>query len=178
MVDGTVVGMLERLGFADILLWLLSFAVVYGILSQIEIPKQKPVRAIIGIVAAFFVLMATPASLLMVISRLSASLLVVLLGIVVLLVFLEVGGIKHFEVETEEVEKEGKRIKATKRIEAVPLFSKNPYIIAITFILIAILIFIGAGGLNLLGFKITGVDITGVIFLVAIIIAVLWMIKG
>ena len=42
---------LERLGFPDLLLWLLTFAVVYGVLSQAKVPKSAASRAIISIVS-------------------------------------------------------------------------------------------------------------------------------
>jgi len=176
MVDGSVVGILQRLGFADILLWLLSFAVVYGILAQVNIPKSKQVQAIIAIVAAFFVLMAAPVSLMSTISQLSTGLIVVLMGLIIFMVFLEVGGIKHVEYEAVTNEK-GEVVGGKPTM--VHFFSKNPYVIAITLILIAGLLFVGAGGLKLVGISIPyGVDTTGLLFLIMIIIAVLWMITG
>jgi hypothetical protein len=58
------------------------------------------------------------------------------------------------------------------------MFSKNKYIVAAALIIIAILVFMGAGGLKLLGINFISFDLAGVVFMVAIIIAVLWMIKG
>src|SRR3989338_6986589 len=51
---------LERLGFPDLLLWLLTFAIVYGVLSQIKMPKSAASRAIIGIVSGLFVFIFAP----------------------------------------------------------------------------------------------------------------------
>ena len=168
-----IAGILTRLGFADVLLWLLTFAIVYGVLSEVNIPKDsKEIRAIIAIVLGFFVLMAAPAGLLLTLSKMSSSLIVILLGLFVLLVFLEIGGVKHIE-GGYVIDKEGKVIKQP---EQVPFFSKNVYVLAIAFIIIVALIFIGAGGLNLLGWKLPyNFDITGIAFVVMIIIAVLWM---
>src|SRR3990172_5660582 len=84
---------LERLGFADILLWLLTFAVVYGILSQVKVPATNAPRAIISIVAGFLVLLAVPTQLVDVLSNISSSLILVGLGILALVVFLEVAGV-------------------------------------------------------------------------------------
>ena len=45
------------------------------------------------------------------------------------------------------------------------------------FLIIAILIFVGAGGLELIGFtNLPPINLTGVIFIMVIIIAIVWMI--
>ena len=171
MVDGATVGtFLQRLGFADILLWLLTFAIVYGVLGQLNIPKSKEARAIIAIVTGLLVLFAVPTALIDFIAKMSTSFVLVAIGLLVLLVFLEAAGIKH---KVPHVDKSGK---PTGKFEEMPFFSKHPYIMGITFLIIAILVFVGAGGLNLLGWKIPyGFDIIGVVFLIAIIIAILWI---
>jgi hypothetical protein len=176
MAAGVVSGILARLGFADVLLWLLSFAVVYGVLSQADIPKSKQVRAIIAIVLAFFVLIAVPTTLISALSQLSSALLVVVLGIFILIVLLEVGGVKHVaEIAVGYDEKTGKPNKFAPVEER--LWSQHPYIIAISLIMIVALIFIGAGGLKLIGLNVPGIDIMGSAFFILIILAVLWMIQ-
>lgn len=177
MVDASVVGVLERLGFADILLWLLSFAIVYGVLSMANIPKSKAVQAIIAIVLAFLTLMAVPATLISTLSTLSTGLLVVMLGLLVFIVMIEAAGIKHYEKKAGVAKhpETGKDV-LVPGFEEVELFTKHRGIMAAALIIIAVLLFVGAGGLNMLGFQVS-IDLTGVVFIVLIILAVLWMIK-
>ena len=93
--EGTLV-FLERLGFADILLWLLTFAIIYGVTSQVGegIPKSKAARAIIAIVVAFLVLLAVPTTLISILEKMSSGLVLVIIGIIAFIAFLEVAGIK------------------------------------------------------------------------------------
>jgi hypothetical protein len=181
MVDPSILLELERMGMADILLWVLSFAIVFGILHQVNIPKSKPARAIISIVVSFFVLMAVPSSMVAALSSMSTGLLLIIVGFIVLLAFAEMGGIRHKERGAYDTGK--KNAKGEPIIEekwfTVDLFSKHPYVLGIAFILIAFLIFIAAGGLEILGISIPGgISSTGAIFIIAIIIAILWLIKG
>jgi len=88
---------LERLGFADVILWMISFATVYGLLSQFGggMPKSKPARAIIGMVTAFFVLMTPLApQLIAVLSKMSMNMVLLILGLLVFIVFIEMAGVK------------------------------------------------------------------------------------
>jgi len=172
MVDGSTVGVfLERLGFADILLWLLTFAVLYGVLGQVKIPERKEARAIISIVVGLLVIFAAPAALTSFIAKMSTSFVLVALGLLVVLVFLEAAGVKH---KVPIVDKTGK---PTGKFEDMPFFSKHPYIIGLTFVIIAILIFVASGGMGVLGWRMPyGFDITGTIFFVAMILAIVWMI--
>ena len=175
MDGGSIATFLQRLGFADILLWLLTFAITYGILSQVKIPKNKEVRAIIGIVIGFLVIMSMPAGIEQFVANMSSGFVLILLALLVLLIFFEVMGIKHKEIVPVYDEK-GKQISSNEY--EVPLFSAHPYILAAAFIIIAILLFVGAGGLNLLGWKLPyNFDITGTIFFVAIILAILYIIQ-
>ena len=172
MVDGATVGtFLQRLGFADVLLWLLTFAIMYGVLEQVKIPDRKEARAIIAIVVGLLVLFAAPQTLTSFIGRMSTAFVLVAIGILVLIVFLEAAGLKH---KVPILDKTGK---PTGKFEEMPFLSKHPYIIGLTFVIIAILIFVAAGGLGLLGWKLPyGFDVTGVIFFVAIILAIILMI--
>lgn len=165
----TIGGVLQRLGFADILLWLLTFAIVYGIMTQAMPKLRKETIAIIAIVVGFLVILAVPATLIAFISKLSGYLVLLALGLLVLVVFLETAGIHRV---LPVISKEGKLVHEEK-----PFLSHPIAVIAI--VMIAILIFVGAGGLNLIGLRLPyGFDVTGVIFIAAIIGAVLWMIQN
>jgi len=90
---------LQSLGLPQILLWLLSFAILYGSLEQVQIPKSKMSRALISMVIAFFIILAAPVALINLLSQMSGALILVVLGILVLIVFLEVAGAKASAVE-------------------------------------------------------------------------------
>ena len=49
---------LKAAGFQLVLLWLLTLAIVYGVLSHIDLPKSITTRGVISIVASFMVLIA------------------------------------------------------------------------------------------------------------------------
>ncbi len=175
MADLSPIAFLQVLGFGDLLLWLLTFAIVYGILTQVKVPKSKATRGIIAIVSGFFVLISVPSEFLSVITSLSGSMIIIILAFLVLLIFIEIGGIRHTEIQKIK-DKDGNE----REIEVgVNLFSKNSYVIAAAFIIIGILVFIGAGGLGFLGFdNLPPINITGIAIIIVVLIGVLWMIRG
>jgi len=170
---------LANLGFPEILLWLLTFAVVYGILSHAGkdgIPKSPAARAIIGLVSAFFVLFSVPASMISVLSQMSSSLVLVLLGLLVFIVFLEAAGIK-VDKEKIVVDEKGKPI--SKMGEKVKIFEAYPILFGVAFLVIALLIFVASGGMALLGFPtihFTDSAVMSYIFLGVIVLAIVWMV--
>lgn len=167
---------LERLGFGDIVLWLLSFALIYGILSQIGLPKAKSAQAIIALVFAFFVLMAAPSGLVTTISNLSIGLLVGLLGILVLLIMVEVGQIQHVEQKWETVQTEHGPRRVPVGVDKSKLFTRHPKQMAAIIITLVALMFIGAGGLGNIGIVLpSGIDPLGALFMAVVAVAVLWM---
>src|SRR3989344_5742500 len=85
---------LQSLGLPEITLWLLSFAILYGLMSQVKIPESQAARAIISIVIAFFVILSAPLALTNVLSKMTSSLVIVLIGIIVLLIFVKSGGLQ------------------------------------------------------------------------------------
>lgn len=169
----TISMVIQRLGFPDILLWLLTFALVYGILSQVKVPASKSAQAIIAFALGFLVVMAAPANLLVFLTSMSSNLILVVLGLILLMVFLEVFGIKARRYSTDE--KTGKL-----KLEGEYSFlSEHPYTFAGGLIIIVGLLFVGSGGLGLMGLSIpTNFNMTGVLLVAAIVIAVLWMIEG
>ena len=165
----------QNLGLPEIVLWLLSFAIVYGILDQAKTPQSKASRGVISVVIAFFVLLSAPSALITFLSNMTSSLVLVLVGLLVLIVFLEVAGLKvsgeriYYDEKGKAVHKEG---------ESTTIFVKYGYIFAIAFIIIAALIFVNAGGLQTLGINInlSGAATTTTAFFIFIILAVLWMV--
>lgn len=177
-------GILNNFGFPEILLWLLSFALVYGLLSQFGggMPKSKASRAIIAIVAGFFTLFAaTGTNLISTLSEMLGNSIIVVMGILVLVIFLEVAGVKTQGKALTRDEKTGKII--YEHENPVSYFEHHSKEFAIIFIVLAVLVFIGANGLSKIGLgnvnNILGSsNITSIFFVAVIILAVLWMVNS
>ena len=173
-----ILGQLERLGFPDVLLWLLAFAVIFGILSQTNMPKSKASRGIIAIGMATLVMLSAPANLITFLSSASSGLILVVIVILLLVAFVEAAGIKAV------IKVPGKDEKGKPAIEyrKVPIFQAYGKYFAIVFVIVAIMIFLGAGGWGLLGLgnlTLKGIgsqSMVGIVFLAAVVIGVLWMI--
>ncbi len=146
-----------EIGLPEILLWLLTYAIVYGVLAQVEIPKSKSARSVIAIVSGFLVLMSQPAEILTVLSQMAGDMLLIIIGILVLLVLLEVSGFKTGEHIVGET------------------YKKHIFLVAL--ILIAVAIFVSAGGLQLLGWSgaVFNIDWNTIFFLIIVIAAIAWM---
>jgi len=142
------------LGLPETLLWVLAFAIIFGVLTQLKIFKRAP-ALLISIVAAFFVLMAAPAALITVIASMSSGLIVLAIGVIAIMALLAIatGGMNG----------------------PLVYWVKYSALVAIALVILAAILFTGSGGLALIG--ITSLPSIGTIPLVLIIIgaAVLWM---
>lgn len=171
---------LVSIGVPELLLWLLTFAVVYGVLSQIGekgMPKSQASRAIIAIVAGFMVLFAAPQNLLGVLTQMSSSLILIVVGLLILIVFLEIAGVKASKPYQLTDPKTGQTRTGT---ESVSVFEKYGREFGIVLVIITIAIFIASGGLDLLGFQniaFSGQNVSSIIFFGIILIAIIWMIS-
>jgi hypothetical protein len=165
---------LQNLGLAQILLFLLSFAVVYGILKQYKIPNSNAAQALIGLAMGFLVLMAAPLALVSVLTAMSSSLILVGVGFLVLIIFLEVTGMK---VSAPVYDAKGKHIGDAPG----SIFQKYGYFFAIIIGIIAILIFINSGGLALLGMQsvvsLNSTTTMSIAFFLVIVLAIFWMVS-
>ncbi len=156
----TLILNLRAQGFPLILLWLLTLAVVYGILSHVDIPKSKTARGVISIVAAFMVLFAAasgPAAVF--VENIVVSGIVIAFGLLIVMIFLEITGAKH---------------------EGAHIFAKHPLFFAGALIILVILIFIGAGGLGILHLPaiiITEPMIAILFFLIVMLVAIWILMK-
>jgi len=171
---------LENLGFPQILLWLLTFAVLYGVLSQAGkggIPKSKGARTIISMVIAFFVMISAPANFFIVLSEMSGGLIIFLIALLVFIVFLETAGIKS-KIKVPVVNEKGEVEKI--KTESVSIFEKYSTLFLIVFVIIALLIFISSGGLSLLGidFNLNIQSNYTIIFLIVIMLAIVWLVAN
>jgi hypothetical protein len=155
-IEGLIVN-LRAIGFQLVLLWLLTLAVVYGILSHLELPKSITARGVISIVSAFMVLLAAAGSQAAdFISNLITSSVLVAFGLMIAMIFLEITGTKAG----------GEHI-----------FAKHPRFFGAALIILAILIFIGAGGLNLLNIPVFALSdpLIAIIFFLLIMVASIWI---
>ena len=159
--------------FTYVLPWLLTFAIVYGILSHIAggMPKNKAARSVIALVMAFIVapFLGPWVEVLM---SMIGSLVVLIAGLLVLIVFLEVMGIKK-DIITEYDEK-GKPKSSGK----ISIFEAYGTWFAILFVIIGVLVFISSGGLQALGWTVP-VEIVYnwplMFFLAIVALAIWWM---
>lgn len=148
---------LRAIGFQLVLLWLLTLAVVYGILSHMELPKSLSARGVIAIVSAFMVLLAAAGTQAAdFISNLVTSSILVAFGLLVAMIFLEITGTK---------------------VGGEHIFAKHPKFFAAALLILAILIFIGAGGLSLLNIPVFALSdpLIAIIFFLLIMVASIWI---
>lgn len=154
MVVDITTGMafLTSMGLPEILLWILSFAVIFGILVELKILKKAP-AALISLVLAFFVLMAAPVAVISVLATMSTGLVLLAIGALVLISLLAATGSHEH-------------------------YGKHTVWVALAVIVIVTLLFVGAGGLAVIGLS-TGPVVAFVSsvpwFLVIIGGAVIWM---
>jgi hypothetical protein len=143
---------LQEAGFPLLLIWMLTIAIVYGILSHVNIPKSYSVRAVISIVSGFLVLFAAAASSIpLVIQNIISSLIVFGFVFLLVVVFLELLGIKSGE-----------------------LLGKYSPIILIIVAFVVFMIFLGSGAAAILPIRLT-LSETAVSILLFIIIMALAM---
>jgi hypothetical protein len=153
MVDVTTgMAFLTGLGLPEILLWVLAFAVTFGILVELKIFKRAP-SALISIVIGFFVLMAVPAAAISVIATMSTALILAAIGLLVLMTLLTSGGVGG-------------------------IYRKFSWVVELAIIALVALVFIGSGGLALIGITLPTLAFLGSIpwVLVVVGLAVIWMI--
>ena len=148
---------LRAIGFQLVLLWLLTLAVVYGVLSHLELPKSMSARGVISIVSAFMVLLAAAGTQAAdFISNLTTSSVLVAFGLLIAMIFLEITGTK---------------------VSGEHIFAKHPKFFAAALLILAILIFIGAGGLSLLNIPVFALTdpLFAIIFFLLIMVASIWI---
>jgi hypothetical protein len=153
-IDNMIVGLREA-GFGLVMLWLLTLAIVYGILTQLNLPSTISARGIISIAASFLVLMAAAGSGAAVfIGTLTTFTIVVGVGLIMSLVLLEIAGAK---------------------IGGVHIFGAYPKIFAPIILIIAVALFLLAAGFNpLVLLSASVVPIIGCGIFLFIIAATVW----
>jgi len=170
-MNGITTGLafLSGLGLPQILLWVLTFAVVFEILKNLKILSRAP-AAIVAMVIGFLVLLAVPVAVITAIATMSTGLIVVAIGFLVVLAIIEVGQIRKSVPVSQD--KEGK-------VTFGPghPFEAHGTIMTILAIAVAAVIFFAAGGPALIGISVLPTISLGTWFLIVVGLAVLWMLS-
>ncbi len=125
--------------FSLVLPWLLTFAIVYGVLSQLGgkgksgMPENDAARAIIGIVMAFIIAPVLSPYVIQ-LAALSAGFIALIAGVLILVIFVEVAG---FDKE--------------KGTHGGKFFGKYSSMTGLIIAILAVLVFIGSGAPEALG---------------------------
>jgi hypothetical protein len=171
MVDATTTGLafLTGLGLPEILLWVLTFAIVFGVLMKLKMFSRAP-SALISIVVGFLVLLAIPAAVISVIASMSSGMLIVAVGFLALLAIIEFANLRDVKIVGQD--KEGKPITHVQH----PLHAHST-IMTIVVIGLAALIFWMSGGAALIGLSALPSIGMGTWLLAIVGLAVLWMLS-
>jgi hypothetical protein len=169
-MDGltTSIAFLAGLGLPQVLLWVLSFAIVFAVLTKLGIFKRAP-AALISIVAGFFVLLAVPLTLITVIASMSTGLVALAIGVLVIIVLLEVAQAKHFDIDPKTNMPDLKTAK--------PWLMGHSTIVAAALVITSAVIFWASGGAALIGIPALPAIGMETWLLIIVGIAVLWMIQ-
>lgn len=166
MIDVTTgLAFLTGLGLPEVLLWVLTFAVVFAVLTKLKVFGRAP-AALVSIVAGVFVLLAVPAALITVIAGMSTGLVAIAIGILVLIAILEVAGTKHYVKDREG-----------KVLDIQPWLTGHSTAVSAVLIVLAAIVFWVSGGAALIGFGTLPVFGLGTWVVILVGIAVLWMLS-
>jgi len=169
MVDVTTgLAFLTGLGLPEILLWVLTFAVIFGVLMKLKIFSRAP-SALISIVVGFLVLLAVPTALIAVIASMSSGMLIAGIAFLALLTLIEFSNTKAYVM--------GKDAKGNEGPVEVHPFTKHGTIMTIIVLAVAAVIFWVSGGAALIGFGALPTIGLGTWLLVVVGLAVLWMLS-
>lgn len=154
-IDAIIMGWREA-GLPLLFLWMLTLAIVYGVLTHVKMPNSNSARGVIAIVTAFMVLFAAAATQVTAfLSSIVTSFVAIAFGLLLIIIFLEMTGTK---------------------IGDKHVFGAHPKFFATIIILIGVAIFIGAAqmtGMFRFSFSVSD-TILGMVFFLAIIVAAMW----
>ncbi len=154
-IDAIILSWREA-GIPLLFLWMLTLAIVYGVLTHVKLPNSNSARGVIAIVAAFMVLFAAAATQITAfLSTIVTSFVAIAFGLLLIIIFLEMAGAKVGDKH---------------------VFSAHPRFFAGILLLIGVAIFAGAAqitGIFNFNFSISD-TVTGMIFFLAVIVAAMW----
>ncbi|MFH1474125.1 MAG: hypothetical protein ABIE55_04535 [Candidatus Aenigmatarchaeota archaeon] len=169
-MDGLTTGLayVAGLGLPQILLWVLTFAIVFELMTKLKILGRAP-AAIVSVITGLFVLMAVPTAVITAIATMSTGLVVASIGFLVVLSLIEIGQIRIIGIEKN---KEGKDV----AVENHP-FKIHGRLMTLAVMAVAAVIFVVAGGPALIGITAFPAIGMGTWVLIVIGVAVLWMVS-
>jgi hypothetical protein len=155
-------------GLPEILLWVLSFALIYTAVTRLKIMDKKP-GVLVALALSFFVLMAVPAALITAIAGMSTGFLALMTGlIIVVAIFATVAPMSKVPIGTDD--------KGNVQYAKADFLGAHSTAVAVVLLLLTGLIIWTYGGAQLIG--VGSLPVIGAVPLVLIVvgIAVLWMI--
>lgn len=152
--------------FIYILPWLLTFAIVYGILGHYKVPKSNSARTIIALAIAFFILpIAGP--VVVILGQLGMGMLILFSGLLFIMILFEITGTRKI---TGKVTEQGK----LERKKITEHYYKS---FGVAIAILAIMVFIGAGGLEYLGYSFPSINYPLVFFIGILVLIIWWMVQ-
>jgi len=148
--SGCVFPGLTALGLPHVLLWVLTFAISYAVLKKTPLGNRS--GALIAIVLGFLVLMAVPATLITFIAGMSTGFVVLAIGAIVLLSVLVASGTGG-------------------------IYETHGSTIGWILLLVVVAMFVGLGGLGLIGITAIPVITPAMWVLILVGVAILWMVS-
>lgn len=151
-IDAFVI-VLRDAGATLILMWALTLSIVWGLLHHAGIPKSVSARSVISLAAAFMVLLAAAASpAVAFLQNLIVATVLIAFALMVAVIFLEITGVKVSEESS--------------------VFKAHPKFFAAVILIILVAVFVGAGGLNVIGLPVINISTTVLAFLLFISVMV------
>ncbi len=90
---------LKQQGFDLILVWVLTMAIVYGVLTKVKMPESYSARGAISIAVGFLVMLASAGTAIpVIIMHMVTTMIVVGFALLLVVIFLELLGIKSLEL--------------------------------------------------------------------------------
>ncbi len=90
---------LRQQGFDLILVWVLTMAIVYGVLTKVKMPESYSARGSISIAVGFLVMLASAGTAIpVIIMHMVTTMIVVGFALLLVVIFLELLGIKSLEL--------------------------------------------------------------------------------
>lgn len=154
--------------------FLLTFAIVYGILGHVDVPEDNQIRAVISLILGLLVLPTAPA-LMGFLQPLTGSLMLLIGGLLVFIILLELLGLTT-EHQHGAQTPSGQPVKGEEG--KAPLFERHGSSFAVILVIIAGFIFVNSGGLELLGIQTPSVFLnTPLLFFLVVMFLVVWFVS-
>ncbi|UCG95724.1 MAG: hypothetical protein JSV92_01600 [archaeon] len=156
--------------FIYVIPWLLTFAIVYGILGHYNVPKNNSARTIIALVIAFFI-MPIAGPVVGILGQLGMGMLILFAGVLFIMILFEITGTRHYVGIAEK----GKKVDE-KRHKITEVHYRS---FGVAIAILVAMVFVGAGGLQYLGYNVSlgAINYPLVFFIGILVLIIWWMVK-